>query len=172
MVDLPYAGTISITGDAQVQAIEALYQTEGEYATALQLHSQVTDAIVLLKEQAVPNFENPNDKLGAHKVFATSLTLRVPSHLDLNLTVDEAQLTLRGIVAQLTLNQNGGLCRLIQWSGPGKINTTKADIVLDLENLSLQTSSPFPQGAHCNTPQGGPVLQVITQGGSIRCIDQ
>lgn len=169
---MPYAGTISITGDAQVQAIEALYQTEGEYATALQLHSQVTDAVVLLKEQAVPNFENPNDKLGAHKVFATSLTLRVPSYLDLNLTVDEAQLTLRGTVAQLTLNQNGGLCRLIQWSGPGKINTTKADIVLDLENLSMQTSPPFPQDAHCNTPQGGPVLQVITHGGSIRCIDQ
>ena len=169
---MPYAGTISITGDAQVQAIEALYQTEGEYATALQLHSQVTDAVVLLKEQAVPNFENPNDKLGALKVFATSLTLRVPSHLDLNLTVDEAQLTLRGIVAQLALNQNGGLCRLIQWSGPGKINTTKADIVLDLENLSLQTSSPYPQGAYCNTSQGGPVLQVTTQGGSIRCIDQ
>jgi len=30
--DFPYAGTISIIGDENLKVVEAVYQTEGEYA--------------------------------------------------------------------------------------------------------------------------------------------
>jgi hypothetical protein len=170
--DFPYAGTIKIIGDENLKVVEAVYQTEGEYARALQLHSTVSEGVLFLKEQEMPDFQSPNDKLGAHKVFATSITLKIPATQSLRLVVNDARLSLEGHLIEIDVVQQGGQCLLKNWSGPGKIQTQDAEIVLDVNDLTLQISSPANLQANCPLTQEGPFLQIGSQRGAIRCVAQ
>lgn len=170
--DFPYAGTITIIGDENLKVIEAVYQTEGEYARALQLHSSVSEGVLFLKEQEMPDFHSPNDKLGAHKVFATSIILKIPATQSLRLVVNDARLSLEGHLFQVDVDQKGGQCLLKNWSGPGKIQTQDAEIVLDVYDVTLQMSHLANLQLNCPLTQEGPILQIGSQRGAIRCVTQ
>ena len=64
------------TGDGNEINIEA--EIEGEYSQDLDLKVNTNGTTVLIEAGFAPSFENPNDKLSAHKVVSILLKITIP----------------------------------------------------------------------------------------------
>ena len=90
-LEFPWASSITINTHDDPR-IEAQYQTEGEYQDLYLLKSSVVGVRFYLEEYQRPNWNNPGDKLSAHKVVANMISLTIPKGLYLSLCAKETQL--------------------------------------------------------------------------------
>ena len=109
-LEFPWASSITINTHDDPR-IEAQYQTEGEYQDLYLLKSSVVGVRFYLEEYERPNWNNPGDKLSAHKVVANMISLTIPEGLYLSLFAKETQLNCSGEYENLTVRlEHGAAC--------------------------------------------------------------
>lgn len=126
-LDFPWASSIAInTHDDSV--IEAHYQTEGEYQDLYLLKNSIVGVHFYLEEYQRPNWNNPGDKLSAHKVVANTVSLTIPEGLYLSLSAKETQINCSGEYENLTVRLEHGAAVFDIKNPIGTIQSLSADL--------------------------------------------
>ncbi|WP_298509393.1 hypothetical protein [uncultured Kordia sp.] len=69
---------------------------EGEYYRDVNVITATKNKELQLSCQLAEDFELPNDKLSAHKVFSITMNIHIPKHLKVQLEGDETQVYVKG----------------------------------------------------------------------------
>lgn len=126
-LNVPWASTIYINSSNDA-SITAVYQSEGEYQETLFLTSQSRNSALILTETRNPFGETFNDKLSAHKVIASTVSLTLPEQLSVNLKANNALVTVRGPFRAATIFLEEGKLLLYCSSLTGNIVTQRAPV--------------------------------------------
>ena len=137
---LPFANQIKIIGEKR-SSIKIDYQTEGEYQKELRLKSEEINHELRLEEQLAPSFTPYHDKLSAHKVMASTLTLWLPERISLSLQIQNAKSTISGKISSLSVKQIEGNLHLDAIDAKGHLYTQKAIIQVHQSKQKVFASS-------------------------------
>ncbi|MDM9631281.1 hypothetical protein [Robiginitalea aurantiaca] len=142
------------TGTSKEVSVEA--QMEGEYSPDLMVLFRESGTTLFIETRFSPNFEMPNDKLGAHKVISISLKVTVPENQDVFLNAASCQLTTFGVFKNLDIVFNDGGCNLSHRAENTEVQTGSAPIIAHLKSGVIEARSkygevhidPLPRGDH------------------------
>jgi len=101
---------------------------EGEYFRDLNIITATKNKQIQLSCQLAENFELPNDKLSAHKVFSVSMTIYIPKNLKVQLEGDETQVYIKGNYKKFLALLISGNYTLEDFYSEAKIQTKKGNI--------------------------------------------
>lgn len=122
--------------------LEVEVNIEGEYQNEMLLGTQREGSTLYLKGVFSPSFEDPNDKLSAHKVLSVRLKLRVPRHLNVELTGLSTRVVASGYFDDLSIQTDKGPVFLNRPEGVVKARTMGGVIrVREFEGFASATSS-------------------------------
>ena len=128
-LELPFANTVVVSTTLD-NTIALEYQTEGEYKNHLVLRTLKVGKTLQVVEQKGPSFNAFNDKLSAHKVWASTLKLFLPDHFNLQLEAQNSRLDIQGNFNALKLQLYEGDIMIKGQKITGEVKTNKADIHL------------------------------------------
>jgi hypothetical protein len=128
-LELPFANTVVVSTTLD-NTIALEYQTEGEYKNHLVLRTFQVGKTLQVVEQKGPSFNAFNDKLSAHKVWASTLKLFLPDHFNLQLEAQNSRLDIQGNFNALKLQLYEGDIMIKGQKITGEVKTNKADIHL------------------------------------------
>lgn len=151
-LDFPWASSIAINTHND-SVIEAHYQTEGEYQDLYLLKSSIVGVHFYLEEYQRPNWNNPGDKLSAHKVVANMISLTIPEGLYLLLSAKETQLNCSGDYANLKIRMEHGAAIFDVKNPKGSIQSLSADL-----HFYGLASQQLPKNIRVNTTLGNIVV--------------
>jgi len=151
-LEFPWASSITINTHDDPR-IEAQYQTEGEYQDLYLLKSSVVGVRFYLEEYQRPNWNNPGDKLSAHKVVANMISLTIPKGLYLSLFAKETQLNCSGEYENLTVRLEHGAAVFDVKNPKGTIRSLSADL-----HFYGLASHLLPKNIKVNTTLGNIVV--------------
>lgn len=129
LVDLPITSSLNIYS-SQETVIKTHYFTEGEYQNSVVFSGVVQGNQLYLSEQIAPTYEAFNDKLSAHKVFASQLDIYIPENIFLQLKAQNCQVKIIGDFQKVAMEIREGEVQLEAAFINGKIKTDTADIFL------------------------------------------
>ncbi|WP_224488483.1 DUF4097 family beta strand repeat-containing protein [Robertkochia flava] len=101
---------------------------EGEYQAELTVSSRQEGSTLFLEGVFIPSFENPNDKLSAHKVLSVSLKVKVPRQLMVELFGSSTRVVAKGNYNDLDISTRKGPVFLENVEGLVKVKTANAEI--------------------------------------------
>ena len=135
---------------------------DGEYAEALSVNITEEGATLWVGTDFRPNFENPNDKLSAHKVVSVSLVIQVPAHLDLQVFGTSCNVSLSGAFRNVDVVLNDGSCTLNQVSQQVHVQTQSGHIRLNSLKGVVQAVSHYGQVVQEEIPEGDERFELET----------
>ncbi len=116
---------------------------DGEYKSDLTLHTEWKGETLLVTTNFQPNFENPNDKLSAHKVVSIALNITVPAYSKVNIYGLSTNVFATGIYEDLQVTVNDGKCSLREISENIKITTQSGDIYVFGDHANIKAKSKY-----------------------------
>jgi len=129
-------------------------QMEGEYSQDLGLEVIIDGNTLLVESGFTPNFENPNDKLSAHKVVSISVLMKIPLHKKLEIFGTNSRVVVGGEFEEIDISLSDGACVLIDViaditvkSQSGNIKVmSKAAKITAISKYGTISSNPIPLG--------------------------
>ena len=153
------------TGDSDAIIVEATI--DGEYRKDLVLNVKEEGTTVLLSAGFRPNFENPNDKLSAHKVVSISLKIKLPSYKNVNLFGTNSNIRATGTYKKLKITLNDGTSRLNKVEGNAEVSTQSGDIFVETEFAEILSNSKYGNVSKNEIPSGNNKYLLNTVTGDI-----
>jgi plasmid maintenance system killer protein len=101
---------------------------EGEYFRDLNIITATKNKQVLLSCELAEDFELPNDKLSAHKVFSVAMNIYIPKQLKVQLEGDGTQVYVKGNYKKFLALLISGNYTLEDFYSEAKIQTKKGNI--------------------------------------------
>lgn len=98
------------TSPTQEVIVEA--DMEGEYQNDVFIQLETLGNTLRIGTDYAPNFENPNDKLSAHKVLSVKLKILLPEYLKVSLVAGDCLVKASGNYRELSVKIAGGGCTL------------------------------------------------------------
>ena len=136
IIDVPWAHSIVLIG-AKKNTIEVTHRSEGEYQNGVSMDFQENENQLILEEFLTPAFNNPQDKLSAHKHIATTLTVCLPYALHAKVFAKEALLTVKGQLKQIDVQLQSGGIVIFKGVENGHIKTHSANVMVKDSLLSV-----------------------------------
>jgi len=147
------------------QEIKLISRSEGEYADAIKLHTEVIQNTLKVRASIREGFHIPNDKLSAHKVFSTQLSLILPKNLHVRIESHLSNLKIEGSFPFLSALLYEGNCYFEKFKGTATITSNKGSIYGKTAAAILQVDSKngtvvLPK----KLPKGNPLILKTVQG--------
>ena len=101
---------------------------EGEYYRDLNIITSTKHKQILLSCELAEDFEIPNDKLSAHKVFSVTMDIYIPKKLKVQLEGDGTQVHAKGSYTRFLAILISGNFTLTDFTSEAKIQTKKGNI--------------------------------------------
>jgi hypothetical protein len=101
---------------------------EGEYFRDLNVITTAKNKQIQLSCELAEDFEMPNDKLSAHKVFSVAMDIYIPKRLKVQLEGDETQVHINGNYKKFLAILITGNFTLTNFTSEAKIQTKKGNI--------------------------------------------
>ena len=140
---MPWVHHLEVIGSDTRTEIELTYGSFGEYQTASTITFSKSDDVLIAHEKTNPNFEFISDKLSAHKLYATTATLLVPSGLDLQIMVENCQVVIKGDLDHLNLQLKSGYCSFEATTLKSSIKSIHANICVPNNNVNVNAMSKY-----------------------------
>ena len=153
------------TADTQEVSVEA--QMEGEYRTDLVILFKEVGRTLFITPQFSPEFELPNDKLGAHKVVSIQLRVVLPDDQNVVLSAATCQVFTKGRYRDLKIVFNDGTCQLGHSGENTEVRTGSASISAMLRSGVVEASSRYGEVLLEPIPGGDHHLKLYTTRGNI-----
>lgn len=163
---LPFASKISVTTTKE-KLVRVHYQSEGEYQNDYLLRKRCEGKRLVIEEIPAPQKLFHNDKLSAHKVVATQITLVLPESLALLMFADEAQLLWEGNHPTIYLELSRGKALIKADKLGGEIKTSKADVDLFGLNGKVKMSCAGGRCINYHTKDLNKSLEIDSRQGNI-----
>jgi len=154
------------TADVEEVVVEAII--DGEYRKDLVLNVAEEGATVLVSAGFRPNFENPNDKLSAHKVVSIALDIKLPEDKTVRVFGTNSNIRAAGAYKKLKITLNDGACHLNNVQGFAEIITQSGDIVVESESAEILSNSKYGTVDDNEIPTGNNKYLLNTVTGNIR----
>ena len=167
-ITAPFSSKVQLDSHSE-KTIQVTYRSEGEYQTQMGMLGQRNGNVLVFNEYRNPIFITSQDKLAAHKVIASQFHLTVPEQLYVSLYMKQGQLAVEGQFEKLQLKLLSGRCQLNLQHTAGRLETQSAPVEIRAQNMHIQAQSNGQLG-DCESPINGPLFQIISQSGTIRCI--
>ncbi|MFK7811622.1 MAG: DUF4097 family beta strand repeat-containing protein [Maribacter sp.] len=129
------------TTDTDEVAVEATI--DGEYKKDLVLHLKEEGSTVLISAGFQPNFENPNDKLSAHKVVSIALEIHIPAQKDVQVFGTNSNIWATGAYENLKITLNDGTSNLNNVKGKVEVASQSGDIRVKSESAEILSKSKY-----------------------------
>ncbi|WP_430411230.1 hypothetical protein [Kordia sp.] len=127
-----------ISTNANVIKIET--RMEGEYFRDLNIITATKNKQIQLSCELAENFEIPNDKLSAHKVFSVTMNIYLPKKLKVQLEGDGTQVHIKGNYKRFQAILISGNFTLTNFTSEAEIQTKKGNILYINKNMpTLET---------------------------------
>jgi len=154
------------TADTDEVVVEATI--DGEYRKDLVLNVKEEGKTVLIDAGFQPNFENPNDKLSAHKVISIALSIKLPSFKNVFVFGTSCNALVTGAYERLRITLNDGTGYLNKVDGIAEVTTQSGDIHVTGEAALILSNSKYGKvlGEQIPTGNNKYVLNSVT--GNIR----
>lgn len=101
---------------------------EGEYFRDLNIITSTKNRQIQVSCEFAENFEIPNDKLSAHKVFSVVMDIYIPKTLKVQLEGDGTQIHIKGNYKRFLAILISGNFTLTNFTSEAKIQTKKGNI--------------------------------------------
>jgi hypothetical protein len=154
-----------LTGGAQEVLVEA--RMEGEYGPDLMVLFKESGTTLFIETPFSPNFEMPNDKLGAHKVISLKLKIILPDHQNVFLNAASCQVSASGVFRNLDIVFNDGGCTLTHKAKRTSVTTGSAPITAHLESGVIEARSRYGKVYLQAIPLGDHYLKLYSTLGDI-----
>lgn len=128
---------------SQSQEISVAATIDGEYQKDLLVTLEEEGTNVWIGVDFRPDFQNPNDKLSAHKVLSISLEIRVPEYLDTQLYGTSAAVSVHGQFKRLKVDLADGSCTMNNVGEEVQVRTQSGDIVLKTKAGTVDAQSDY-----------------------------
>lgn len=154
------------THDTDAVIVEATI--DGEYSKDLVLSVKEVGPTVMVNAGFRPNFENPNDKLSAHKVVSIALRIQVPAHKNVRLFGTNCTIQATGVYEKLKVTLNDGASYLNKVEGYVEVNTQSGDIIVKSNRAEIHGVSKYGKILGDQIPKGNTKYVLHTVTGNIR----
>lgn len=153
------------TGISDEVVVEALI--DGEYKNDLLLSIWEEGKTLHVGAGFHPNFENPNDKLSAHKVVSIMLKVILPQFKEVQVFGTSCNVTANGKYEKLDVTLADGDCRLGEVSRFADVKTQSGNISVKITKASIDAVSKYGTVEKDNIPNGPVELHLTTTTGNI-----
>lgn len=153
------------TVEGNAIAIEA--EIEGEYSQDLDLEVNTSGTTVLIEAGFAPSFENPNDKLSAHKVVSILLKLTIPSFKEVEVYGTNSRVILEGKYKELDVSLSDGECELHNIEGNANVKTQSGTINVLAKSAQINANSKYGKVSFNPIPEGLFIYKLQTVTGNI-----
>lgn len=126
----------------------------GEYSNDLALNIFEEGNTLLIDTSLNANFELPDDKLGAHKVIAITLDIKIPENLNVNLHGTSSAINAHGTYDNLVVTLNDGKCVLKTSGKKTTVKTQSGTIELFVKSATIQATSNYGKVTSDKIPLG------------------
>lgn len=154
------------TADTDEIVVEATI--DGEYKKDLLLNVKEEGTTVMVDAGFQPNFENPNDKLSAHKVVSIALEIKLPVYKNATIFGTNCNVQVSGVYESLEVTLNDGAGSLDQVVGIAEITTQSGDIYVRSKAASILGNSKYGKVVGDEIPSGDNKYILNTVTGNIR----
>lgn len=141
---------------------------DGEYKKDLVLNIKQEDTSINISAGFQPTFENPNDKLSAHKVVSIALTITVPLNKNVYVLGTSSSVISSGVYKELGVSLDDGHCSLANVTGRIKIQTQSGDIIVEKSSGNFIAESKYGEINKDIMPKGNSEFYLTTTTGNIR----
>jgi len=155
-----------VTANTDEVVVEATI--DGEYRKDLVLNVKEEGATVMISTGFRPNFENPNDKLSAHKVVSIALEINVPAHNNVRVFGTNSNIQATGTYENLKITLNDGASHLHKVEGRVEVTSQSGDIIVESESAEIQSNSKYGKVGENQIPLGNNKYLLNTVTGDIR----
>ncbi len=116
---------------------------DGEYKKDLILSIEEQGSMVAVSTGFQPNFENPNDKLSAHKVISIALEIKIPKDKNVVVFGSNCNVEVNGQYKNLNISLNDGICDLNDISGVIEVFSQSGTISVASEKANISATSKY-----------------------------
>lgn len=142
-------------------------EIEGEYQNEMTLGAKKEGATLFLKGVFLPSFEDPNDKLSAHKVLSVRLTLVIPQHLNAEVSGMSTRVVAKGYFEDLGIRTAKGPVILTRPTGYVHVKTGRGAIRAAKVSGFVTASSSYGEVFKGEVPQGRSAVVLESVSGNI-----
>lgn len=154
-----------LTSDTDEVVVEATI--DGEYRKDLLLNVNEEGSTVLVSAGFRPNFENPNDKLSAHKVVSIALEIQLPAQKNVRVFGTNSNIQATGAYEKLKITLNDGASNLKSVEGRAEVTTQSGDIIVETEAAEILSNSKYGKVDENQIPTGNNKYTLNTVTGNI-----
>ncbi len=140
---------------------------EGEYSKDLLVTIREEGTTLLVSAGFQPNFQNPNDKLSAHKVVSISLSVSIPQFREVRVYGTNSNISVSGIYKALSVALVDGRCVLNQVGMDTAVTTASGDILVYSEQGIVDALSKFGTVSDAQIPPGDKRFLLRTTSGNV-----
>ena len=155
-----------ITKAIEEVLVEAII--DGEYRKDLVLNIKQKGTSVNVSAGFQPTFENPNDKLSAHKVISIAVKISVPLNKSVYVLGTNSNVLSSGMYKELHVSLMDGQCSLKDITGRINIKTQSGDILVEKSSGSFVAKSKYGEISKDILPKGSSQFYLTTTTGNIR----
>ena len=156
------------TADTREVRVEA--EMQGEYQDALLIQTEVMGNTLRISTGYSPDFDLPNDKLGAHKVFSVDLRIILPSYQHVRLFAGLCEVKTSGSYLSLKARIDGGTFTSEHRAELTEIQTRSAEIEARVQSGTIEAVSRYGQVELGDIPQGDSRYLLESNRGNIRVL--
>ncbi|WP_273568372.1 DUF4097 family beta strand repeat-containing protein [Maribacter halichondriae] len=153
------------TGIGDEVVVEALI--DGEYKNDLLLSFREEGKTLHVGAGFQPSFNNPNDKLSAHKVVSISLKVMLPQFKEVQVFGTNCNVAAKGEYKKLDITLADGDCHLSEVSRSVHVKTQSGDISAKISKASIDAVSKYGTVEKDNISDGPNELYLATTTGNI-----
>lgn len=154
-------------GSDATTEIELTYGSFGEYQTASTITFSKSNHVLVAHEKTNPNFEFVGDKLSAHKLYATTVKLLVPSGLNLHIMVGHCQVNIKGTLDHIDLQLKSGYCLFEATTLESSIESIHANICVSNKFVNVNANSKHGLVSTHYNPDYASNLDIGTSWGNV-----
>ncbi len=152
------------------KTIEVEARIEGEYSNELVIRIEEEGDNIAIGAEFQPSFQDPNDKLSAHKVVSIDLKVKIPSSTDVQVYGTSCDVALKGSFHNLEVVLNDGNCTLNQVRENVLVTTQSGNIQLNSLQGQIKAVTRYGEIYRDAIPKGSNLYDLKTISGNINLI--
>lgn len=142
-------------------------EMEGEYSQDLDLEVSTNGVTLIVETGFSPSFENPNDKLSAHKVVSILLKLNIPQYKQLEIFGTNSRVEVEGVFKELNISLSDGTCVLNKVEANAKVKSQSGHIEIISDGAQISAESKYGTVSSNTIPYGNSIFKLQTVTGNI-----
>ncbi|WP_297764059.1 DUF4097 family beta strand repeat-containing protein [uncultured Muriicola sp.] len=152
---------------SQEEALVLEASIEGEYQKDLALEITENGKTLFVAGKFQPYFNDPNDKLSAHKVVSISLYIRVPENKEVYLYGSSSNVMVEGNYKDLRVVLNDGKCTIREGGQKVSATTQSGPISLIIASGTVKALSKYGSISKEHIPKGNELFNLTSTTGNI-----